>query len=51
MRYQSLPWRLSDQRFFVADNGKAQRLLRWEPVITKEAGIEDMIQWEMLRED
>jgi CDP-paratose 2-epimerase len=50
MRYRSLPWRLSDQKFFVADNGKAQRLLQWKPVTSKEAGIEDVIQWEMSRE-
>jgi CDP-paratose 2-epimerase len=41
-----LPWRQSDQKFFVADNSKAHRLIQWEPVTTKEQGIESVLNWE-----
>ncbi len=46
LRYTHLPWRQSDQKFFVADNSKAQRLLRWSPGMSKERGIEDTLSWE-----
>lgn len=46
MNYNRLPWRPDDQKFFVADNSKAERLLHWFPIIPKEKGIEDMIAWE-----
>ena len=35
LRYTRLPWRLSDQRFFVADHAKATRLLGWSPAVSK----------------
>jgi len=47
MNYTHLPWRQSDQKFFVADNGKAGRLLHWTPKISKQQGIEEMIAWEL----
>lgn len=46
LRYTHLPWRQSDQKFFVADNSKAQHLLQWSPMMSKEKGIEDTIHWE-----
>jgi CDP-paratose 2-epimerase len=46
LNYTHLPWRQSDQKFFVADNSKAERLLHWSPKTSKEQGIEDTIQWE-----
>ena len=46
LRYTHLPWRQSDQKFFVADNSKAKRLLEWSPGMSKERGIEDTLQWE-----
>lgn len=46
LNYTHLPWRQSDQKFFVADNTKAGQLLRWSPKIPKEEGIEDTIRWE-----
>jgi len=46
LNYKNLPWRLSDQRFFVADNSKAERLIQWSPKMSKEQGIEDTINWE-----
>jgi CDP-paratose 2-epimerase len=44
--YTNLPWRQSDQKFFVADNSKAEKLLKWAPKKSRESGIEDTIAWE-----
>lgn len=46
LNYAHLPWRQSDQKFFVADNTKAERFIRWSPKQSKAEGIEDTIQWE-----
>jgi CDP-paratose 2-epimerase len=46
LNYTHLPWRQSDQKFFVADNGKAGRLIRWIPKTTREQGIGTVIDWE-----
>ena len=46
LRYDHLPWRNNDQKYFVANNGKANRLLAWSPITPKEQGIEDTIRWE-----
>jgi CDP-paratose 2-epimerase len=46
LNYTHLPWRQSDQKFFVADNSKAERLIHWSPKKSKEQGIEDTINWE-----
>jgi CDP-paratose 2-epimerase len=46
LNYTHLPWRASDQKFFVADNSKAARLLHWSPKRAKEQGIEDTLAWE-----
>lgn len=46
---KSLPWRANDQRYFVADNAKAQKFLGWTPKTTKEQGIADSIEWERSR--
>jgi CDP-paratose 2-epimerase len=46
LNYTHLPWRQSDQKFFVADNSKAERLIHWTPRKSKEQGIEDTITWE-----
>jgi CDP-paratose 2-epimerase len=45
MTYTQLPWRHSDQKFFVADNAKAQRVLGWKPRVGKEEGIKRMLAW------
>lgn len=45
LRYERLPWRLSDQRFFVADNSKASRLLDWAPRTPKQEGIARTVRW------
>ncbi len=45
LQYRRLPWRHSDQRFFVADIGKAKRLLKWSPRQGKRAGLKLMLAW------
>jgi CDP-paratose 2-epimerase len=45
LRYTRLPWRLSDQRFFVADHAKATRLLGWSPAVSKKEGVERTLAW------
>ena len=45
LAYEKLPWRLSDQRFFVADNRKATRMLGWAPRVDRATGIARMIAW------
>jgi CDP-paratose 2-epimerase len=46
LNYIHLPWRSNDQKYFVADNGKALRLSAWAPKTSKEMGVEDAIAWE-----
>ncbi len=46
LNYTHLPWRQSDQKFFVADNSKAYRLIRWKPITSREAGIDTVLNWE-----
>lgn len=45
MNYTRLPPRESDQKVFVADIGKATRILGWMPNVDKETGIRKMIEW------
>ena len=45
MTYRRLPWRHSDQLFFVANNARAGKVLGWKPLMSKEAGIEDVLAW------
>jgi len=45
MDYRKLPVRSSDQRVFVADVSKASDLLDWQPKVSKEDGVINMIQW------
>lgn len=43
--FRHLPPRESDQRVFVADVGKAERLLAWTPEVGARAGVERMVDW------
>ncbi|WP_022854415.1 GDP-mannose 4,6-dehydratase [Thermodesulfatator atlanticus] len=45
MRYKKLPWRESDQKIFVADIRKAQKLIGWQPKVSKYNGIQKMLEW------
>jgi CDP-paratose 2-epimerase len=49
MNPRELPWRANDQKYFVADNSKAERFLKWKPKTTKEQGIADALDWERSR--
>jgi len=40
-----LPPRESDQRVFVADITKIQKMIGWKPVVAKAEGIRKMIEW------
>jgi len=45
MKYTQLPPRESDQRVFVADITKIQKMIGWKPVVAKKEGIVKMIEW------
>lgn len=45
LEYRRLPPRESDQRVFVADIGKAARVLDWTPAVSARAGVQDMLEW------
>ena len=45
LRYTKLPPRYSDQKIFVADTGKAERLLHWKPQVSAREGIAAMLEW------
>ncbi len=45
LRYQQLPWRHSDQKFFVANTAKAERILGWQPKVTRLDGVRRMLAW------
>jgi CDP-paratose 2-epimerase len=47
LHYTNLPWRQSDQKFFVADNSKAARIIGWTPLTTREQGLETVLEWEL----
>jgi CDP-paratose 2-epimerase len=43
--FDRLPPRQSDQKFFVADVAKAQRLLGWTPAVSARDGLSRMLEW------
>lgn len=45
LRYKKLPPRESDQRVFVADLTKAEKLLDWVPKVDTRVGVERMVDW------
>ena len=45
LRFEVNPWRQSDQRVFVARIEKARKMLKWQPRISKENGLEQMVAW------
>jgi CDP-paratose 2-epimerase len=45
MRFKHLPWRDGDQKVFVADVTKATRNFGWRPTVSKEDGIQEMLEW------
>ena len=45
MNYNQLPWRESDQKVFVADITKVKKMINWCPNVSKEDGIDKMLNW------
>ena len=45
MKFTKLPWRLSDQKVFVADITKIKNDIGWEPKVSAKKGISKMIDW------
>jgi CDP-paratose 2-epimerase len=45
LEFGHIPWRSNDQKVFVANIGKAKKFFDWEPIIQKEVGMEEMINW------
>lgn len=45
MNFKKLPWRLSDQKVYVADINKANNTFGWSPTIKSTEGINRMIEW------
>lgn len=45
LTYRQLPPRESDQRVFVADIGKASRVLGWVPQVSAREGVKAMLDW------
>lgn len=45
LNYKKLPPRESDQKIFVADLTKANKIFGWSPKVDKSAGIKKMIEW------
>ncbi len=45
LKFEQTPWRLSDQKVFVADISKIENLLGWSPKIDKVTGIRRMLDW------
>ena len=45
LEFDHIPWRSNDQKVFVANIDKAKKFFDWEPVIKKEVGMDEMINW------
>jgi len=45
MQYRQLPPRESDQKVFVANINKISQLTGWTPQVSKEMGIDKMLEW------
>jgi CDP-paratose 2-epimerase len=45
LNYKELPWRVSDQKVFVADITKYSKATGWQPAVDKLSGIRKMLEW------
>jgi CDP-paratose 2-epimerase len=43
--YERLPWRVSDQKVFVADCAKAEAAFGWTPRVSRADGLSRMLAW------
>ncbi len=47
MTHRKIDWRESDQKVFVADISKIQKVMGWKPLVGKDEGIGLMLSWLM----
>lgn len=45
LEYTQLPVRQSDQKVFVADINKINRMTKWSPIISSSVGVSNMFEW------
>tara|TARA_R110000787_G_scaffold242588_1_gene348633 strand:+ start:1836 stop:2861 length:1026 start_codon:yes stop_codon:yes gene_type:complete len=45
LKYTNLPVRESDQRVFIADVSKVNRILKWKPEVSSYNGVNKMFNW------
>ena len=45
MKHIKLPWRISDQKVYVADIEKAKDTFGWIPTISSDEGVKRMVDW------
>jgi len=45
LRYRETPWRISDQRVFVADIQRISHAIGWVPQMSSRDGVADMVGW------
>ena len=45
LKWDELPWRHDDQKYFVADISKASDAFAWQPKVSKNAGVDKMLDW------
>lgn len=45
LEYKKLAVRKSDQKVFIADISKAEKLFKWKPKVDKLSGLKEMISW------
>ncbi len=45
LNFDEIPWRKSDQKFFVADTTKATEHFTWRPQYNTKRALEEMIEW------
>jgi CDP-paratose 2-epimerase len=42
---RTAPWRPGDQRIYISDTSKAERVLDWKPEVSWEQGLERLVEW------
>jgi len=45
MKHTKLPWRISDQKVYVADIDKSKNTFGWMPTINSVEGVRKMVEW------
>jgi len=45
IKYNFSDWRPGDQKIFVSDNSKLEKMLKWKVLWDKEKGVDNMIKW------